>query len=226
MALYDFKTRPFPKTIYRKEKLQTLSNAILRILSKLKLFAINLHFIFLFMIVPLDPLCSIYKYLCSFARKKFKRVKNLSKKNYNRLYNFYSKLYHRYRNIGSLWCNRVKGVMNAEGWTFVPINWPTYLHRWRSPLGTLNNNYCCWLGLVLLSYSNASLSKWVKRFNSDRRGGETTHRLNVAWKCSWSSRATYTQRHTPVCHWFGTYKKERTKLTPPLQRTITTSVTL
>lgn len=40
-------------------------------------------------------------------------------------------------------------------------------------LGTLNNNYCCWLGTVLLSYSDASLSKWVKRLNSDRRGGET-----------------------------------------------------
>jgi len=27
--------------------------------------------------------------------------------------------------------------------------------------------------MALLSYSDASLSKWVKRFNSDRRGGET-----------------------------------------------------
>lgn len=43
-----------------------------------------------------------------------------------------------------------KGDVDARAEGSVPINSSTYLYRCCSPLGTLNNNYCCWLGLGVI----------------------------------------------------------------------------
>lgn len=99
---------------------------------------------------------------------------------------------------------------------FIQINWSAYTpicaHTVRrvalvALLGTLNNNYCCWLGTVLLSYSDASLSKWVKRFNSDRRRGETVPSsltVGVGGGCVCSAIKTDIRRKGTITRWYYT----------------------